>query len=57
MWRIILTSCERMGIIFHRNVNITFAHAETIIETTRMTNEQIIAQTMALLASKHRYVD
>ncbi|CAF0960464.1 unnamed protein product [Adineta ricciae] len=37
------------------NINITYIHTENIMEITQMTNDHIIAQTMAVLAAKHRH--
>jgi nucleoside recognition membrane protein YjiH len=38
---------------FFRNVNITFIQTD---EATQINNDHLIAQTMAVLAAKHRYV-
>jgi len=39
---------------FFRNINITFIQTEGVIEATQINNDHIIAQTMAVLADKHR---
>jgi hypothetical protein len=43
----------KQNVFFFRNVNITFIQTD---EATQINNDHLIAQTMAVLAAKHRYV-
>jgi len=48
---------KKLFFFFFRNINITFIQREdVVIEATQMNNDHLIAQTMAVLAAKHRYV-